>query len=216
MKNLDFSGYTGLKEESLKKAINKLLSETFIVKEDDRNTYEFIKNYDIDINNYFNIMGYSLEVRENEGYCCLMRDKTDECITRDPNTLTLSNDEKIILAVFWQIFIERFIENAVIRVSVSRIELVDILKDYLPTKITSSPAQLELTLKVFKKHNIIKVQGDIKDDTCEIRIYPSVMMALNENEIRVFMDDILTTSSNETLDDNEGETEDETGEEENN
>jgi hypothetical protein len=178
--------------------------------------YEFIKNNDIDISNYFNIMGYSVDVRENEGYCYLMRDLAFDGIARDPNVLILSNDEKIVLAVFWQLYIERFIANAIIRVSVLRKELIDILKDYLPAKITSSPTQLEQLLKVFRKHNIIKVVGDIRDDTCEIRIYPSVMMALNETEIQLFMDNILITGSNDMSIDIEDETEDEAGEKENN
>jgi hypothetical protein len=203
MKTLDFSEYSGLKEEYFKKAINKLLSETFVVKEDDKNTYDFIRNNDIDVNDYFNVMGYAVEVREAEGYCCLIRDPSLESIARDPNSVTLSSDEKIVLAVFWKVYIERYIQNAIIKVAITRKELTDILTPYLPPKIVNSPTQLELLLKIFKKHNIIKVIGDIREDNTEIRIYPSVMMALNENEIQTYMNGILSTNDSEHEDVND-------------
>lgn len=219
MRNLDFSEYSGIKEENFKRAINKLLGETFIVKDEDKSTYDFIRNNDIDINDYLNVMGYAVAVKENEGYCSLIRDPALVSIVRDPNSLTLSNDEKTMLAVFWKIYIERFIENAIIKIAITRKELTDILTAYFPPKIVNSPIQIELLLKVFKRHNIIKITGDIKDDNSEIRIYPSVMMALNENEVQTYMGSILNVNNvmPDDLDDNiDDETDGEFDEDENN
>lgn len=199
MKTLDFSEYSQIKEEGFKKAINKLLSETFILKEEDRNTYDFIKNNDIDINDYFGVMGYFVDVKEKEGYCYLMREASRDSSSKDPNSVSLSIDEKIFLAVLWQIYIERFIGNASMRVTILRKDLIDILKDYLPPKITNSPAQLEILTRVFKRHNIIKICGDITKDDCEIRIYPSVMLALDEKEIEIYTDNILKTNKADDL-----------------
>jgi len=174
-----------LKESLIQKnkfrlAANKLLNNCFIIKkkEDTRNDYIFIiQNKDL-FNEYFDLLGYRVEINEMQGVVALTSEQ-------GTGRLRLKKIESILLLILRLLYIEK-------RKELSLNEEVVVLTDEIHQKYNmlklEAKANLDKTtlrdiVRLFKRYNLVSnIDSDITLSDARIRIYPSVLFAVpNDN-----------------------------------
>lgn len=169
-----------VQKEKFRAAANKLLNSCFVIKkkEDTRNDYIFIlQNKELFIQ-YFDLLGYRIEINENQGVVALTN-------INGTGRLRLKKIESIILLILRLLYIEK-------RKELSLTEDVVVLADeihqkYSMLKIEAKPnldkTTLRDTVRLFKRYNILlNIDRDVTMSDARIRIYPSVLFAIpNEN-----------------------------------
>lgn len=179
-----------LKESSVQKdkfriAANKLLNNCFILKkkDDTRNEYIFIvQNKDLFME-YFDLLGYAIEINEMHGVVALSS-------MYGTGRLRLKKIESIILLILRLLYIEK-------RKELSLNEDVVVLADdihqkynmlKIESKVNIDKTMLRDTVRLFKKYNLIyNIDADVTKSNSRIRIYPSVLFAVtNENITQMY------------------------------
>jgi hypothetical protein len=174
-----------VQREKFRTAANKLLNNCFIIKkkEDTRNDYIFIiQNKDLFIE-YFDLLGYKIELNEMQGVVALMS-------LNGTGRLRLKKIESIILLLLRLLYLEK-------RKELSLNDEVIILLDELhqkynmlkiETKSNLDKTVLKDTIRLFKRYNVIStMDGDVTMSDSRIKIYPSVLFAVpNENISRMY------------------------------
>lgn len=169
-----------IQKEKFRLAANKLLNNCFIIKkkEDTRNDYIFIiQNKDL-FNEYFDLLGYRLEINEMQGVVALTSQQ-------GTGRLRLNKIESILLLILRLLYIEK-------RKELSLNEEVVVLTDEIHQKYNmlklEAKANLDKTtlrdiVRLFKRYNIVSnIDSDITLSDARIRIYPSVLFAVpNDN-----------------------------------
>lgn len=169
-----------VQKEKFKVAANKLLNNCFIIKkkEDTRNDYIFIiQNKELFIE-YFDLLGYKVEINDMQGVVTLTN-------INGLGRLRLKKIESIILLILRLLYIEK-------RKELSLNEDVVVLSDDIHQKYNmlkiDAKSNLDKTLlrdttRLFKKYNIISnLDSDVTMSDARIKIYPSVLFAVpNDN-----------------------------------
>ena len=169
-----------VQKEKFRAAANKLLNNCFIIKkkEDTRNAYIFIiQNKHLFIE-YFDLLGYQLEINENQGVISLTN-------LNGTGRLRLKKIESIILLILRLLYIEK-------RKELSLTEDVVVLTDEIhqkysmlkiESKLNLDKTTLRDNLRLFKKYNIVaNIDRDVTLSEARIKIYPSVLFAIpNDN-----------------------------------
>lgn len=167
-------------KEKFRIAANKLLNNCFIVKkkEDTRKEYIFIvQNKELFIE-YFELLGYKLEINEMQGVVALTN-------IVGTGRLRLRKNESIILLILRLLYIEK-------RRELSLNEDVVVLTDEIHQKYNMLKIEAKSnldktvfrdTIRLFKRYNIISnLDSDITMWDAKIIIYPSVLFAVpNDN-----------------------------------
>lgn len=169
-----------IQKEKFRIAANKLLNNCFIIKkkEETRNDYIFIlQNKDLFIE-YFDLLGYSLEINETQGVVALTS-------PYGTGRLRLKKIESILLLILRLLYIEKRKELSLNEEVVVLTE--EIHQKYSMLKIEAKAnldkTTLRDTVRLFKRYNILAaIDSDITMSDARIRIYPSVLFAVaNEN-----------------------------------
>lgn len=169
-----------VQKEKFRTTANKLLNKCFIIKkkEDTRNDYIFILQHKDLFTQYFDLLGYKIEINEIHGVIALIN-------TEGTGRLRLRKNQSIILLIFRLLYIEK-------RKELSLSEEVVILTDeihekYNMLKIESKPnldkTVFKDTISLLKRYNIISnMDTDVARSDARIKIYPSILFAVpNEN-----------------------------------
>lgn len=169
-----------VQKEKFRTAANKLLNNCFIIKkkEDARNDFIFIiQNKDLFVE-YFDLLGYKVEINENQGVIALVN-------INGTGRLRLKKIESIILLILRLLYIEKRKE---LRLTEDVVVLIDeIHQKYSMLKIEAKSnldkTTLRDTIRLFKRYNIItNIDRDVVLSDARIVIYPSVLFAVpNEN-----------------------------------
>jgi len=174
-----------VQKEKFRAAANKLLNSCFIIKkkEDTRNAYIFIiQNRHLFIE-YFDLLGYQLEINENQGVISLTN-------LNGTGRLRLKKIESIILLILRLLYIEK-------RKELSLTEDVVVLTDEIhqkysmlkiESKLNLDKTTLRDNLRLFKKYNIVaNIDRDVTLSEARIKIYPSVLFAIpNDNLTKLY------------------------------
>jgi len=168
-------------KEKFRVAANKLLNNCFIIKkkEDTRNDYIFIvqnKNLFIE---YFDLLGYKLEINDIQGVVALTS-------INGTGRLRLKKIESILLLILRLLYIEK-------RKELSLNEEVVVLSDEIQEKYNMLKLEAKLnldktvfrdTIRLLKRYNIISnLDSDVTISDARIRIYPSVLFAVTNDNI---------------------------------
>ncbi len=169
-----------VQKEKFRAAANKLLNNCFIIKkkEDTRNAYIFIMQNKHLFIEYFDLLGYQLEINENQGVISLTN-------LNGTGRLRLKKIESIILLILRLLYIEK-------RKELSLTEDVVVLTDEIhqkysmlkiESKLNLDKTTLRDNLRLFKKYNIVaNIDRDVSLSEARIKIYPSVLFAIpNDN-----------------------------------
>ncbi|MBZ9689782.1 DUF4194 domain-containing protein [Clostridium estertheticum] len=175
-------------KEKFRVAANKLLNNCFIIKkkEDTRNDYIFIiQNKDIFIE-YFDLLGYKIEINDIQGVVALTS-------VSGTGRLRLKKIESIILLILRLLYIEK-------RRELSLNEEVVVLSDEIHQKYSMLKIEAKLildktifrdTIRLFKKYNIVtNLDNDVTISDARIRIYPSVLFAITNDNLTGMYDAI--------------------------
>ena len=204
-----------LKESSVQKdkfriAANKLLNNCFILKkkDDTRNDYIFIvQNKDL-FKEYFELLGYNIEINEMYGVVALSN-------SYGSGRLRLKKIESIILLILRLLYIEKRKELSLNEDVVVLAE--DIHQKYnmlkIESKLNIDKTMLRDSVRLFKRYNLIyNLDSDVTKSNTRIRIFPSILFAIpNENitEIYEAINDKIDKYINGGDPDNDEETNDE-------
>ena len=177
-----------IQKEKFRVAGNKLLNNCFIIKkkEDTRNDYIFIvQNKDLFIE-YFDLLGYKLEINEMQGVVALTS-------VNGTGRLRLKKIESIFLLILRLLYIEKRRE---LSLNDEVIVLIDeIHKKYNMLKIETKPnldkSMLRDNIRLFKKYNIVSnLDSDVTISDARIRIFPSVLFAVPNDNLTIMYDAI--------------------------
>ena len=175
-------------KEKFRISANKLLNNCFIVKkkEDTRNDYIFIVQNKEHFIEYFDLLGYKIEINETQGVVALTS-------VNGTGRLKLKKIESIILLILRLLYIEKRKE---LSLNDEVVILVDeIHQKYNMLKIDAKPTldktMLKATISLFKKYNIVvNIDSDFLMSDARIRIYPSVLFAVTNDNITSMYDNI--------------------------
>ena len=175
-------------KEKFRVAANKLLNNCFIIKkkEDTRNDYIFIiQNRNLFIE-YFDLLGYKLEINDMQGVVALTS-------VSGTGRLRLKKIESIILLILRLLYIEK-------RRELSLNEDVVVLSDEIHQKYSMVKIEAKLnldktifrdTIRLFKRYNIVmSLDSDVSMSDSRIRIYPSVLFAITNDNLTLMYDAI--------------------------
>lgn len=182
-----------VQKEKFRVAANKLLNNCFIVKriEKTRKDYMFIvENKELFIE-YFDLLDYKIEINEIQGVVALVN-------VNGSSRLRLKKIESIILLILRLLYIEK-------RRELSLNEEVVVLADEIHQKYNmlniEAKANIDKTafretVRLFKRYNIISnIDTDVSLSDARIKIYPSVLFAVANDNLTLMYDAI-----NEKLD----------------
>lgn len=177
-----------VQKEKFRTAANKLLNNCFIIKkrEDTRNDYIFIvQNKDLFIE-YFDLLGYTLEINDMQGVVALTS-------LSGTGRLRLKKIESIILLLLRLLYIEKrkelSINEDVVVLSEEIHQKYNMLK--IEAKLNLDKTVFRDTIRLFKRYNIIaSLDSDVTISDARIRIYPSVLFAVPNDNIAGMYDAI--------------------------
>ncbi|ETT45439.1 hypothetical protein BSK66_10035 [Paenibacillus odorifer] len=177
-----------VQKEKFRVAANKLLNNCFIIKkkEDTRSDYIFIiQNKDLFIE-YFDLLGYKIEINDIHGVVSLTS-------INGTGRLRMRKIESVILLIVRLLYIEKRKElslNEDVVVLVDEIQQkynmlkIDV-KSYLDKTI------LKDTVRLLKRYNIISnLDTDVTMSDSRIKIFPSVLFAVPNDNITAMYDAI--------------------------
>jgi glycosyltransferase involved in cell wall biosynthesis len=170
-----------VQKEKFRIAANKLLNHCFILKkkEDTRKEYVFIVQNKESFRDYFDLLGYELDINEAQGVVSLTS-------PYGTGRLRLRKLESILLLILRLLYVEKKKE-----LSLSDDILVttdDVNEKYNMLKIQSKPTldktALRDSMRVFKRYNIISlIDRDVAMSDARMIIYPSVLFALPNDSL---------------------------------
>ena len=160
---------------------NKLLNTCFILKrkEDTRDDYFYIiqnKKYFVD---YFDLLGYSIDVNESLGVISIRNDF-------GTGRLRLKKIESILLLILRLLYVEKRKElslNKDVIVLSDEIQQKYALLN-LKTKTRLDQTMPKDTLRIFRKYNLISnLDSDVTLSDARVVIYPSILFALSNDDV---------------------------------
>lgn len=179
-----------LKEGSVQKdkfkiAANKLLNNCFILKkkDDTRNDYIFIvQNKELFIE-YFELLGYTIEINEMYGVVALSN-------MYGTGRLRLKKIESVVLLILRLLYLEKrkelSLNEDVVILADDIHQKYDMLK--IESKLNIDKTMLRDAVRLFKRYNLIyNIDADVTKSNARIRIYPSILFAVtNENVTQMY------------------------------
>lgn len=183
--------YTASEREMFQRTCRKLLKQTFIVRdrnEESRKMYFFISKNPAPISEYFQLIGFDVVVDRNNGVIMLTNFSNEsESANVQSNRHQLKKDESIILCCLWIIYMDNLNEGNLTRPIVISITDLRFELEKFGIRDEVNKGALERTLDLFSKFQLIDVNGKVGDEECLIRLYPSLVFALDTEEFKRFV-----------------------------
>lgn len=160
---------------------NQLLSCTFLSKEkkDTKDAYYFVLNYKKIFDEYFEVMGWEVILSTENGAIQLLN-------RQNKNILRLKKNESIILIILRILYQEKITSytdsgNSVV------VKVDEIHQKYEALKYKKKIFKTDLVqiLRMFKRFNLIEPQGDVTKSHCDVIIFPTILLAVNNYNIEV-------------------------------
>lgn len=211
--------YTSSEREAFQRACRRLLKQTFIVRdrnEESRRLYFFISRNPAPFSEYFQLIGFDIEVDRINGVVMLRNYESEtDSINVQSNRVQLKKDESIILCCLWIIYIDNLNEGNLTRPILISITDLRFELEKFGVKDEVDKSALKRALDLFSRYQLIELNGKVGDEECLIRLYPSLAFALNTEEFKKFVEvtvERMKSMSAREIEEGEDE-EDETGEE---
>jgi len=170
-----------VQKEKFRATANKLLNSCFVIKkkEDTRNDYIFIlQNKELFVE-YFNLLGYKIDINENQGVVALSN-------ISGTGRLRFKKIESIILLILRLLYIEKRKELSLTDEIHQKYNMLKI-----ESKLNLDKTTLRETIRLFKRFNIVTIiDRDITMSDARIKIYPSVLFAVPNDNLNSIYDAI--------------------------
>ncbi|WP_033164650.1 DUF4194 domain-containing protein [Clostridium sp. KNHs205] len=202
-----------VQKERFRLAANRLLNQCFLVKkkESTKKDYMFVyQNRELFIP-YFELLGYQLKINEDQGVIGLVNQF-------GAGRLSMNKYESIMLLLLRLLYLEKRRELGTFSEEVT-VLMEEIREKYAMLKIKSKPVMdksMERTIiTAFRKYNLVlNLESDISQADARIIIYPSIVMAVQMEDVSAYYDQIKDrlASYSDTGGEEDGETEEITDE----
>jgi hypothetical protein len=175
--------------DEFEKIANKLLSVCFITskKESDRSDYYFIERFKPVFMSYFALIGWEVMVNARYGVVSLVNNE-------NYNRFNLKLHESILLLILRLLFDEKMREVSESDQIVVTLE--DIHEKYLALNLRDrimNKTDLRAILSLFKRFNLLElIDKDLSRDDSRLFIYPSILFAVQIENISQIHDKIQT------------------------
>lgn len=172
--------FENVTKEKFRTVANKLLNQCYLLKkkDDTRMDYLYVLQNKAAFSDFFDVLGYRLKIDETQGVIGLSTDENSSCIK-------LKKYHSICLLILRLLYAEARNELSLSEDVIVRMEQIH--EKYGLLQIRQKPmldkATLNETVTLLKKYNIIdKLDNDISDPDTRLKIYPSILFAMpNEN-----------------------------------
>lgn len=174
---------TVTQQGQFKDTANKLLASTFLSrdKRDNKESYYFLMSYKEIFDEFFKILGYEISLDMPSGSVMLTGASA-------ANTLKLKRDESIVLLILRVLFHEKMKDTSLNENIICSISDIHDKYDYLQIKRKLNKTDLISSLRLFRRYNLIEVTGDLASSSSKIVILPTILMAIqSENVNEVFL-----------------------------
>lgn len=165
-------------QSQFKDAANKLLSYTFLCrdKKDNKENYYFLMSYKEVFEDFFKILGYEIVLDTASG-CAMLTGATASA------TLKLKRDESIILLILRLLYHEKMKDTSLNDNIVCSVGDIHTKYEYLQIKRKLNKTDLVSSIRLLRRYNLIEVTGDVTTSACRIVILPTILMAIQSEDI---------------------------------
>lgn len=180
-----YESFTEGQKNEFRSIANKMLSNTFLArdKENNKNDYYFLINYKDLFEEFFAILGYELTVKTDIGVAFVSSENST-------NQVKLKRDLTIVLLILRILYHEKLKETSLNEQISINVEDIHTKYNYLEIKKRINKTDLIEALRTFRRFNLIEVIGDITSSSARIIIFPTILYAINTEEIREVYDSI--------------------------
>jgi hypothetical protein len=164
---------------------NKLLSTAFLAKDkkDNKESYYFVLSFKNYFDEYFGVIGYELNLDREQGAIQLVNKD-------NANLLKLKKDESLILLILRILYHQHLVQTSVNDNVVISVDEIHQKYDTLELKKKINKTDLVTILRLYRKYNLIEPLGDITQGSTRIIVYPTILMAINTQNINDVLDTI--------------------------
>lgn len=177
-----------------KKSVRKLLDTTFILKEKDERLYHYIakESNRLDISEYLKLIGFDIQVDDKCKLAMLIAAEDDEDTVglKKANVITFTTLQYHLLLVLWGVYLENlgYDENNMILKG----DLIDKIKAY---GLIPGQSEMNVALKLFKKHNFINYDEKESGEDAIIELYPSLQFGWDVPQFKTIAEQYLHQDS---------------------
>jgi len=205
-KMFDILNESTVQKEKFRMAANKLLNQCFLVKkkESTKKDYTFIQQNKELFYPYFELLGYQLQINEDQGVIALVNQYGS-------GRLQLNKYESIMLLIFRLLYLEKRKEIGTFSEEVT-VLMEEVREKYAMLKIKARPfmdkTMEKSIISTLKKYNLVmNIEGDVTQADTRIIIYPSINMAVRTEDVNDYYNQIKNQLSGYAGGEEDGEPE---------
>ena len=202
----DILNESTVQKEKFRMAANKLLNQCFLVKkkESTKKDYIFIQQNKELFYPYFELLGYQLQINEDQGVIALVNQYGS-------GRLQLNKYESIMLLIFRLLYLEKRKEIGTFSEEVT-VLMEEVREKYAMLKIKARPfmnkTMEKSIISTLKKYNLVmNIEGDVTQADTRIIIYPSINMAVRTEDVNDYYNQIKNQLSGYAGGEEDGEPE---------
>lgn len=193
-----YEGFLDKEKKMFAQCANLLLNNCFLSKDkkDTKDAYYFVLNYKFMFDDYFKVIGWELFINQELGAIQLFNQE-------NKNLLKLKKTDSIILIllrILYQEKISSFMSSNHVMVKVDDIHQK---YDSLEFKKKIYKTDLVAILRMFRRFNLIEPLGDVTKGSCDVIIYPTILLAVNNSNIDTLYNVLKSYESGEVADNEE-------------
>ncbi len=176
----EFETLNQTQKNKFKDCANLLISYTFLCrdKENNKEDYYFVLSYQKLFSEFFEIIGYTLDIDQALGTIKL--DSGD-----NSNVIRLSRDNTVILLILRLLYSEAMKDTTLNNNVIVNVEDIQDKYNYLEIKQKLNKTDLVKALRLFRKYNLIEVIG-LKDAlvaNTKVILLPTLLKAIEVSDI---------------------------------
>ena len=176
----EFENLNQTQKNKFKDCANQLISYTFLCrdKENNKEDYYFVLSYQKLFSDFFEIIGYTLEIDQALGTIKLASIDSS-------NIIRLSRDNTVLLLILRLLYSEAMKETTLNNNVIVNVEDIQNKYNYLEIKQKLNKTDLVKALRLYRKYNLIEVIG-LKDAlvaNTKVILLPTLLKAIEVSDI---------------------------------
>lgn len=176
----EFENLNQTQKNKFKDCANQLISYTFLCrdKENNKEDYYFVLSYQKLFSDFFEIIGYTLDIDQALGTIKLAS-------SDNSNVIRLSRDNTVLLLILRLLYSEAMKETTLNNNVIVNVEDIQNKYNYLEIKQKLNKTDLVKALRLYRKYNLIEVIG-LKDAlvaNTKVILLPTLLKAIEVSDI---------------------------------
>lgn len=183
---------TAGERDLFRRSCRRLLKSTFVVRDKDehqKKAYYFLSKRQEMVADYLRYIGFDITVDRENGVIMLRNAvETGESGRIQSNRLALRKVDSIILCSLWNLYADRLRSGLMKNVTVTVAELRFELEKF-GVRDRIDKGTLKAALALFRRFNLLDVDGNLGEPDCRIRLYPSMQFVLDTASFQEFVEE---------------------------